>query len=185
MAAWAKSTLSTFDLERLIIRLLETVEVFSGFTQTELIDLLSNAEKCVFNPRDIILTEGSAGHFMYVIIDGEVEIRKKLAVGGEKVLKNLGSGSCFGEMALVDNEVRSATVKSVKKCIMLRIGESDFWKNPLASAKFYRNIARLLSQRLRDNNAMIALAYFESTPTDPDPCQKFDPVITQRNFVKR
>jgi len=184
MAGWGKSTLSTFDLERLILRLLDTVEIFSGFTQAELIDLLGSAEKCVLNPGEIILSEGSTGTFMYIIIDGEVEIRKKLAVGGEKVLRNLGAGTCFGEMALVDNDVRSATVRSLSKCLLLRLGESDFWKTPSTSAKLYRNIARLLSRRLRDNNAMIALAYLE-TEAEPEPCPEFDPVATQRNFIRR
>lgn len=184
MTGWVKSSLSTFDLERIILRLLNTVEVFSGFSQSELIDLLGNTEKCVFNPGETILTEGSTGNFMYIIIDGEVEIRKKLAVGGEKVLRNLGAGTCFGEMSLVDNEVRSATVRSVAKCVLLRLGEGDFWKTPATSAKLYRNIARLLSRRLRDTNAMIALAFLESTPP-PDPCPEFDPAATQRNILKR
>lgn len=184
MAGWVKSSLSTFDLERIILRLLNSVEVFSGFTQSELIDLLSTTEKCIFEPGETILTEGSTGNFMYIIIDGEVEIRKKLAVGGEKVLRKLGAGTCFGEMALVDNDVRSATVRSVAKCILLRLGEGDFWKAPATSAKLYRNIARLLSHRLRDTNAMIALAFLEPTPA-PDPCPEFDPAATQRNILKR
>lgn len=184
MSTWVKSTLSTFDLERLILRLLNSVEVFSGFTQSDLIDLLGSTEKCVFNPHETILTEGSSGNFMYVIIDGEVEIRKKLEVGGEKVLTKLGAGSCFGEMALVDSEVRSATVRSISRCILLRLSENDFWKNPSASTRFYRNIARLLSRRLRDTNAMIALAFLESSPNN-DPCPSFDPAATHRNIMTR
>lgn len=184
MAGWSKQSLSSFDLQRLLSRLLETVEVFSGFTQSELADILAGAEKCVFQSRELILTEGSSGTFMYIIIDGEVEISKKLAVGGNKVLTRLGAGSCFGEMALIDSNVRSATVKSVSRCIMLRLGEAEFRKNPSAGAKLYRNVARLLSRRLRDTNAMISLAFLESTPSD-DPCPEFNPDITQTNATRR
>jgi CRP/FNR family transcriptional regulator, cyclic AMP receptor protein len=185
MPGWTKESLSDFDLQRLMTRLLDTVEIFSGFTQSELADILAGAEKCVFQPRQTILTEGSTGHFMYIIIDGEVEISKKLAVGGNKVLTRLSAGNCFGEMALVDNNVRSATVKSVSKCIMLRLSENEFRKNPPAGAKLYRNVARLLSQRLRDTNAMISLAYLESSPSEYDPCPAFNPAITLTNATRR
>lgn len=184
MAGWSKESLSDFDLQQLLKRLLEAVEIFSGFTQSELTDVLSGAEKCVFLPGQTIITEGSSGHFMYIIIDGEVEISKKLSTGRNKVLARLGGGNCFGEMALIDNNVRSATVKSVAKCIMLRLSETEFRRNPPASAKLYRNIARLLSRRLRDTNAMISLAFPEPSPAEPAPCPAFNPDTTQINITE-
>lgn len=185
MAGWSKESLSDFDLQRLMTRLLDSVEVFSGFSQSELADILAGAEKCVFQPAQTILTEGSSGHFMYVIIDGEVEISKKLAVGGNKVLARLNAGNCFGEMALIDNNVRSATVKSVSKCIMLRLSDSEFRKNPPAGAKLYRNIARLLARRLRETNAMISLAFLEPSSSESDSCPAFNPAITHTNVIRR
>lgn len=181
MGIWNRDSLSYHDLQRIMTRLVETVEMFSGFTHAELVDLLGNAEKCQFQAGENILSEGSTGHFMYIILDGEVEVRKKLAAGGSKTLCNLNAGSCFGEMALVDNDVRSASVKAVTNCLLLRIGEGDCWKNPQLSAKLYRNIARLLSHRLRDTNAMISFAYLESSE---DSCPEFDPAITQRKYLK-
>jgi CRP/FNR family transcriptional regulator, cyclic AMP receptor protein len=163
MSIWNRDSLSYHDMQRIMLRLVESVEIFSGFTQVELVDLLSNAEKCQFQAGENILSEGSSGHFMYIILDGEVEIRKKLAGGGIKPLCHLFAGNCFGEMALVDNDVRSASVKAIQKCLLLRVGEGDFWKNPTMSAKLYRNIARLLSRRLRDTNAMISFAYLDSS----------------------
>ncbi len=182
MSIWNRDSLSYHDMQRIMLRLVESVEIFSGFTQAELVDLLGNAEKCQFRAGENILSEGSSGHFMYIILDGEVEIRKKLASGGFKPLCHLFAGNCFGEMALVDNDVRSASVKAIEKCLLLRVGEGDFWKNPTMSAKLYRNIARLLSRRLRDTNAMISFAYLDS---GEDSCPEFDPDITQRKFLKR
>lgn len=185
MAGWTKESLSTFDMQRLLSRLLETVEIFSGFTPSELTDILAGAEKCVFQPDQTIITEGSSGTFMYIIIDGDVEIRKNLAVGGSKLLTHLGAGTCFGEMALIDSNSRSATVKSVSRCIMLRLGEAEFRKTPSAGAKLYRNIARLLSRRLRDTNAMIALAFLESAPAEFETCPEFNPDIFRTNLTRR
>ncbi|MBS4097182.1 MAG: cyclic nucleotide-binding domain-containing protein [Sulfuricella sp.] len=181
MNIWNRDSLSYHDMQRIMQRLVETVEIFSGFTQAELVDLLGCAEKCTFEAGKNILSEGSTGNFMYIIIDGAVEIRKKLAGGGHKTLCQLRAGNCFGEMSLVDNDVRSASVKAVEKCLLLRIGEGDFWKNPTMSAKLYRNISRLLSHRLRDTNAMISFAYLE--PSE-DSCPEFDPAITQRKYLK-
>lgn len=182
MSIWNRDALSYHDMQRIMTRLVESVEIFSGFTQAELVDLLGNAEKCSFESGESILSEGSTGHFMYIILDGEVEIRKKLASGGNKALCHLYSGTCFGEMALVDNDVRSASVKAIQKCLLLRIGEGDFWKNPLLSAKLYRNIARLLSRRLRDTNAMLSFAFLDSGDNS---CPEFDPATTQRKFLTR
>lgn len=188
MAGWSKESLNEYELQRLMTRLLGAVEIFAHFSQSELADILSGAEKCIIEPGQIIISEGSSGHFMYIIIDGDVEITKKLAGGGTKALTKLGAGNCFGEMALIDNSERSATVISVSKCVMLRLSETEFRKNLPAGAKLYRNIARLLSQRLRNTNAMISLGFLDTPPPpaeETDPCPEFNPAITQVRVIRR
>lgn len=161
MSGWVKESFSYYDLQRMLGKLIDSVKVFSGFSQAELGDLLSSSEKCTFQAGETILSEGSTGNFMYVLVEGAVKIVKKLERGGTKVLAELSGGECFGEMALVDNSVRSASVVTLTPCVLIRLSDTSLGKNPELRAKLYRNIASLLSSRLRHSNAMISLALLD------------------------
>ena len=144
-------------MQRIMFKLIDSVALFSGLSQAELVDLLTNSDKCTFQENMVILSDGSSGNFMYILVEGEVEIIKKLDNGKTKVLAKLASGDCFGEMALVDSHTRCASVVSTVPCVLIRLSENGFSQNPAISAKLYRNIARQLSSRLRNSNAMISL----------------------------
>lgn len=149
MGTWIKENLSFQDLQRIISRLLERVEVFSGLTQQELLDLLEAAGKCIFKEGEAIVQEGRSGSFLYVIIEGRVKVIKSTPAGN-KELASLQAGDSFGEMSLVDQQARSASVIASSPCVLLRLSENDCSRHPASSTKIYRNLARILSQRLRD-----------------------------------
>lgn len=150
MSNWIKESFSFHDLQRIMFKLLERVELFAGLTQKELLDILESAEKCTFNEGETIVREGSTGAFLYIIIEGRVSVIKQPpAVREAKELAQLQGGDCFGEMSLVDQQARSATVVALKRCLLLRLSENECWRHPSSSAKIFRNLARVLSQRLR------------------------------------
>jgi CRP-like cAMP-binding protein len=155
MGAWIKEAFAFQDLQRIMFRLIDRVPVFAELTQQELIELLAGAEKCTFTPGDAILNEGSTGHFMYVIIEGAATVAKKDSTGRATELAALGSGDSFGEMSLVDKDLRSASVTATADCVLIRIPESACWKNPMVSAKIFRNVSRILSRRLREADRTI------------------------------
>jgi CRP-like cAMP-binding protein len=138
-----------------MFRLIDRVPVFAELSQQELIDLLASAEKCTFSAGDAILNEGSTAHFMYVITEGAATVAKKDSAGRAAELAALGSGDSFGEMSLVDKDLRSASVTATAECVLIRIPESACWKNPMVSAKIFRNISRILSRRLREADRTI------------------------------
>lgn len=155
MSAWIKEAFTFPDLQRIMFKLIDRVPVFAGLTQQELIDLLGNAEKCTFAPGDTMLSEGSTTQFMYVITEGSATVAKKGSAGKPGELASLTAGDSFGEMSLVDKGPRSASVTATAECVLIRIPESACWKNPVVSAKIFRNIARILSHRLRDADRTI------------------------------
>lgn len=157
MGDWIRENEGFHDLQRIMSKLLVSVGIFKGFLLTELVELLSGSEKRLFQASETVLSEGDSGNFMYILIQGEVDIVKKPGGGSGKVLARLASGDCFGEMALIDRNVRSASVVAVTPCILIRLNENNIDRNPVLSTKLYRNIARLLSHRLRNTNAMISL----------------------------
>ena len=79
----------------------------------------------VFEDGEIVFEEGSTGRDMYVIQSGEVEIIKGTG-DAAFVLAVLGRGEIFGEMALIDEKPRSATVVSITPCKLALIHKKEF-----------------------------------------------------------
>ncbi|MCB1326589.1 MAG: cyclic nucleotide-binding domain-containing protein [Spirochaetales bacterium] len=79
-----------------------------------------------YEPRQIIIREGEVGREVYLIISGRVVVTERLERGSYKVLNSLGPGEIFGEMALVDNMSRSATLISAAPTKLLSLRKEDF-----------------------------------------------------------
>jgi CRP-like cAMP-binding protein len=92
---------------------------------------------------------------MYVILDGEAMVTKRGRDGAVE-LARLFSADSFGEMALADNEARSATVSAVSPCILVRLSDQVMNSKPEIGMKVYRNIARVVSARLRSADEALA-----------------------------
>lgn len=108
-----------------------------------------------YGPGQIIFEENDEGNEMYLIISGEVEIYKKVR-NAQKVLMNLGKGSIFGEMALVDKTVRSASARAKTDLYLMVIKESQ-WEIILSqNSDFAVNLIKILSRRLREANSIIS-----------------------------
>ncbi|RME39460.1 MAG: cyclic nucleotide-binding domain-containing protein [Deltaproteobacteria bacterium] len=103
-----------------------------------------------------IFIENMPGEMLYLIREGTVRISKMLAEGQEKTLVILGPEDVFGEMAILDTAPRSATARAVEKARLLCIKKQDFEavcdQNPRLGLKLMRNIIRVFSRRIRENN---------------------------------
>lgn len=153
--SWIRQQFTFQDLQRLLFKLAEHVKAFRGLTPAEISDLLAHAEKCTFEPGAAIVKESSVGNHMYIILDGEAVVSKK-GRDGEIELARLGSADSFGEMALADNDTRSATVSALSPCILVRLSDQVMNSRPEIGMKVYRNIARVLSERLRAADEALA-----------------------------
>ncbi len=113
-------------------------------------------------PKDaIIFEEGTLGDYMYVIQEGQVKVAKMSEDGREKILEIHGPGQFFGEMALLDREPRSASVKTTQACLLLALSRQDFLallsENPDLSLELIRELVR----RVRETNEQIRGLLFE------------------------
>lgn len=138
------------------LALLLRLNLFHGLDETELMTLLSEAELVEFAEGEYPIREGEQGQQMFVLLTGRVRITKR-ALGIQKVIQDIGPGECFGEMALIECRSRSASVKTLSHCKMLRLEGDDITRLPETSAKIFRNMAVLLSQRLRHANEILTL----------------------------
>ncbi len=152
---WIREQFTFHDMQRLLFRLAEHVKAFKGLTPAEISDLLSNAEKCSFPAGAVIVKEGSVGTHMYIILNGDASVTKS-GRDGEVELAKLGPTDSFGEMALVDNEGRSASVRALSEAVLVRLSDQIMNSRPEIGLKVYRNIASVLATRLRAADEMLA-----------------------------
>lgn len=153
--SWIREQFTFSDLQRLLFKLAERVKAFEGLSPAEIGDLLGSSEKCSFAAGAHIVKEGNVGSHMYIILSGEARVLKT-GRDGEVELARLTPADSFGEMALADNEARSASVVADSDCILVRINDQIINSRPEIGLKVYRNIAKVLSARLRSADELLA-----------------------------
>lgn len=113
-------------------------------------------------PKDaVIMEEGTLGDYMYVIQEGQVKVAKMSDDGREKILEILGPGEFVGEMALLDREPRSASVKTTQACLLLALSRADFMSLLAQNPDLSLELIRELSRRLRETDEQIRGLLFE------------------------
>lgn len=137
-------------------KLLLGLKLFQGMQEDQLATLLEHAELIECQAGDYLIQEGEQGHEIFVLIAGQVEICKRVK-SQQKIIQKLGPGECFGEMSLIDLRSRSASVRAPVACKLIRIDGDCITASPGLAINIYRNIAILLSQRLRHANEILAL----------------------------
>jgi CRP-like cAMP-binding protein len=100
---------------------LATVPLFSALSKTELRQVVRSAEELDVDAGAELVTEGRVGREFFLILRGQAVVRR----GGRKVA-TLGPGQWFGELALIDNEPRSATVVAATDMKLLVLGQAEF-----------------------------------------------------------
>jgi CRP/FNR family cyclic AMP-dependent transcriptional regulator len=103
----------------------------------------------------VVFRENDPGGEMYVIIQGEVEIRKATGPSSNKTLTVLKKGDLFGEMAIIDKKPRSATAVATQPSKLLVLNEKLYESMVASNPDFARKMNRLLSERVRKANAII------------------------------
>ena len=145
--------------------LLKKVDIFNGLTDQQLEKVATRCKEVEFNQGDVILNESEQSKEMYLIAGGEVEIAVRAsmesyplpAVDGEVMVVRLGAGQIFGEMALVDQGLRSATVRcSASPTRLLIMQRDDFItlcdEDGHLGFTVMRNIAADVCFKLRSHN---------------------------------
>jgi CRP-like cAMP-binding protein len=103
---------------------------------------------------EIIIQENDLGETAYVITQGQVEVTK--ALQGQKVhLAYLEAGETFGEMSMIDEKPRSATVTAVTETLVSEIRRDDFFESFQTNPKVALQLLKVLFERLREADARI------------------------------
>ena len=139
--------MSQGDFDALVLKLLSGVELFRQLEHEGIVTLLKHATKASYKADEVVFEEGFEGHSMYVVIQGSFEVYRE--VGGRKVhIADILPGDHFGEIALIANRPRSASVRAREPGIALRFSKQAILSEPKAGLHLFRNMARLMAQRL-------------------------------------
>ena len=142
----------------------QKIFLFQDLREEEVKQVLGLTVQRTFPTGAVIIHEGAAGDSMFILCRGEVEITKRLGLvlddeaPRERIIVRLKAeeGVCFGEMALLEEEPRSATVTALTECQLLEMDREKFLRlvreNCDMGSKILLRLAQLLSKYLRKTN---------------------------------
>jgi len=136
---------------------LKQVTLLSVFTELELSALLQCGKVIQPEAYSNVVIEGELSWGMYLVVQGQVGIYKVNKLSGNVYeVGQLQAGSFFGEMSLIDQQPRSATVQTLTDCTLFFIGKSDFLQvvqaTPGLKERFHESCIQQLVGRLRALN---------------------------------
>ena len=138
---------------------MERLPLFDGYNGAELDTLSSYFRAFVAGAGTDIFAEGDAGAFLCVVVDGEVDVLKEDQQGVVRVVATVGAGKTLGEMALIDEEPRSAAARVTRAAQLLALSKDSFEAmmdgHPRLALQFMLTLGRLLSRRLRRTSGML------------------------------
>lgn len=111
-------------------------------------------KEVMLEPGDVLLREGDPGDAMYIIMYGEMQVTK-LSGASDVVIARRGMGEVIGEMSLLDNEPRSATVRALVPTRLFSIDQASFDKLLEGHPSAARAILKTVTNRLRNTEVML------------------------------
>lgn len=142
--------MSILDNYRMIA---QRVELFKGINPEDVHKILSKGRTMSMEKGQTIFHKGTTGNTMFVVLGGSVAL-----LDGKQHLATLRTGDMFGEMALINNEPRSASAVAAENCTLFVLEETTFQKLMTKSVaiRMLLNIISTLSHRLKRANETLA-----------------------------
>ena len=135
-------------LEKAMI--LKSVDLFASIPSQELIRVAQIAEEEQYESDAPLCKEGDFGDCMYIIANGKVKVHK-----GDRTLVELEKGAFVGDMALLDQEPRSADLTTSSETTLLKISQDAFYELMSSNFEIMNGILKIISSRLREAQAKL------------------------------
>jgi len=127
---------------------LATVSLFSHLKGEELQRLANHSRYCSFKFGDVIIREGERDDRLFILISGKVNVFKKYGTKREKLLRTMEPPAYFGEIALIDELVRSATVVAMRNTKTLCLDKLNLNREIERSPIIAKKLLQMLNRRL-------------------------------------
>ena len=161
-------TLWDMILLKMSPELVRTAPLFRGLSRWEARKVVLLGMLQAFKPGEAVIRKGEAGTEMYMVVTGRLRVFDRDRDGRERTLVTLDPGAVFGEMALVGEQARTADVVAESPTEVLRLDSPALerlrTRFPFTAAKLFRNMAGILSERLRNTTAALMRTTGASAP---------------------
>lgn len=127
---------------------------FPGIEPGEVQEIISNSQIKSYPAGTVLCHEDEIEHTFYMILEGDFEVTKLINNTDKRLLKTLSPGDFFGEMALIHNAPRAATVQSLTPVIVLELDKSGFDRVLKRSPSVATAMVAEISNRLRANDQL-------------------------------
>jgi CRP/FNR family cyclic AMP-dependent transcriptional regulator len=134
---------------------LKTVPLFASVPEDQLRMLTAMVTRKSAPRSTTIMAGGDPTDSLYIVLSGRLKVMMSDSEGKEVILAILGPGEFFGEMGLIDDEPRSATVVTIEPCELLSIAKRDFKKYMAENFQMTEAVMRGLVRRLREADRKI------------------------------
>jgi len=129
-------------------------KAFPGISQLEIDELLTRSSVNNYSDGTILCHEGKTESKFYILLDGRVKVTKIINNIEQKLLKTLESGDFFGEMSIIHNAPRAASVTTSGPTTVMEIDRENFDRVLQRSSSVAMAMVREISNRLRENDEM-------------------------------
>jgi signal transduction histidine kinase len=157
-------------VNREFLHTFQQLDLFRDLPEDDLNKFLAHCREETFDPQVVIFREGDLPDRFYVLLDGQVEIWKDYGTPYADVLALRGPGASFGEMSLIDELPRSATVRTAGSVRLVSLEKPHFRKvieqNPAVALLIMRTVSHMVrvsneafQYGLRQKNLMLEKAY--------------------------
>jgi CRP/FNR family transcriptional regulator, cyclic AMP receptor protein len=134
---------------------LKSVPLFASFPDDQLRMLVTVVARRSAPRASVIMAAGDQIDSLYIVISGRLKVMMGDADGKEVILSLIGPGEFFGEMGLIDDSPRSASVVTIEPCELLSIAKRDFKKILAENFEMSMAVMRGLVRRLREADRKI------------------------------
>ncbi|HZW26725.1 MAG TPA: cyclic nucleotide-binding domain-containing protein [Gallionella sp.] len=135
------------EIDQLLVRFVSAVDLFRKIDLDDVAALLRQSTRMDFESGETIFLEGDEGHAMYIVTKGAFEVYRNVA-GQHVYIASIEPGEHFGEIALLMNRPRSASVRAIQPGSVIRLTKQAIMNEHRAAALLFQNMARQMAQRL-------------------------------------
>lgn len=129
--------------------ILAQVPLFAPMKKRELNNISQSAEELLYDPGEMVISEGERDGRLFIVLEGEVEVIKGLGQAGERLLRRLGPGAYFGEMAVLGDAVRTASVRALGPARLLCLRDFDLRQAMERHPYIAIELLNLMSRRMQ------------------------------------
>jgi len=106
----------------------------------------------IYKDDEVVVKQGEMGNCMYAVQEGRLAVMKEHKGRPAVQIAELHQGEIFGEMAIFEQEIRSATVKAIGEARVLTVDKKTFLRRVQEDPSLAFNLVRMMSQRIRNLN---------------------------------